>query len=169
MLSQRTEERDADSQYWVDRSRPIYFLLQCADYKWCCGDGSNCCGNSFQAEIGTLVLPSATLTITISASATEIPTSSVPNPLNCPKNKGTVIGAAVGVVLGVALLATLAALWFVSRRQSQHVGYTGPPNIEGSSRPQGYGGIKTSKEERTGPVHEFDSSQPVGELPNTRY
>jgi hypothetical protein len=115
----------------VDRSMTIYAFLQCADYKWCCGDirGPNCCNDAFQAKIGTLVLPSATSTVPISASATGICTSSVSNPLNCPKDKSTVVGAAVGATLGVALLAALSALWFVHHRQSEHVG---------SSRPEGY-------------------------------
>ncbi|KAL5363269.1 hypothetical protein BJX96DRAFT_155449 [Aspergillus floccosus] len=106
------------------KSNTAIWLLPCTSSgkdRWCCSeDGSDCCSNDFQLDIGQLVLPAtnstsspsnstlvATVTSTIHATIQADSDSSSPNV--------TAVGAGVGVGLGACLIGTIAALWFQRR------------------------------------------------------
>lgn len=94
---------------------------------WCCrGEGeASCCNEAFETDVGVLLLP----TVTMSASQTTATTSLASNSpsltcsSSCPqptKDNSTVVGGAVGGVLGAALLASLGTLAWRERTRPKH-------------------------------------------------
>lgn len=83
---------------------------------WCCrklGDPNSCCNSTFQAAIGTVMLPTA-------SSAIQTPTvTPSANHFDCPSDKSTIVGASVGAPLGLALLIAVAALLYRGKRKAK--------------------------------------------------
>ncbi|KAI9811054.1 MAG: hypothetical protein M1827_005636 [Pycnora praestabilis] len=107
-------------------------LLACDDRygTWCCAYDGNCCNSTYNPDFGSLlgIMPSTSGSTTITSAATAtLSTSSATSTSTsiCPptaapaskSNTSTIIGAAVGVPLGVIALAALSLLFFRERKR----------------------------------------------------
>ncbi|PLB45020.1 hypothetical protein P170DRAFT_458610 [Aspergillus steynii IBT 23096] len=104
-------------------------VLPCPRYSnrhWCCSsNGSDCCDNAFEMDMGTLMLPSDNAPTTVSgkvSTSTATVFSTVTSKIKTPgggsdedKQKTTLVGAGVGAGLGACILAMAGALWFQRR------------------------------------------------------
>jgi hypothetical protein len=94
-------------------------LQSCSDNQWCCrapGEAS-CCDKAFVTNVGQLILPTATISVSgsqtkIYTPAPTVSTSHCSAP-ECPaftKDRSALVGGVVGAVLGAALLTSLGVL-----------------------------------------------------------
>ncbi|KAK1142418.1 hypothetical protein N8T08_007970 [Aspergillus melleus] len=104
-------------------------ILPCTNISnkhWCCSpSGSDCCGNAFEMDMGTLMLPSDDAPTTVSgkvmtSTATVFSTVTskiMPSGMQSEDDdqKATIVGAGVGAGLGACILAMTGALWFQRR------------------------------------------------------
>jgi hypothetical protein len=91
---------------------------------WCCREpgASDCCSNSFLANVGVLLRETQSITTVNTATATPsgivqtvtVTTTQTSDATGaaCPNDSTTVIGASVGASLGVILLASLMVLFW---------------------------------------------------------
>merc|ERR1712000_573226 len=101
----------------------VYNVLQCDRTTFCCRAASNttnCCSDDSATgtfDIGTLMLPTATMTRT-SIDEKECPKETeCPKEKECPKDNTSIVGGAVGGVLGIALLVALVTTVFIWKRK----------------------------------------------------
>lgn len=134
--TRRYEAIDIETESKSSNDQPqSYNVLQCNQGShYCCrevDDTKNCCDgpNTFSANIGKLLLPTKTISVsgTGTAAVTTTPTSDSSSQKDtsdskCPKNNTAVVGGAVGGVLGVALLAALGTIAALTLRKPKNTG-----------------------------------------------
>lgn len=113
----------------ADNSQSV--VQSCSDTgtgTWCCraeGEAS-CCSNAFETDVGVLLLPTVTISVSGTVTAASIGSNSPSATCSssvCPqpgKDKSGVVGGAVGAVLGVALLASLGMLAWRERTRPKY-------------------------------------------------
>lgn len=140
----------------------VWNILPCNTGKFCCRDSrsdKNCCDDDnaiINLDIGTLNLPTRTLTLSGAASATAASATSTTSTTSsvqatstaacdksagslgdkqCPADNTAVVGGAVGGILGAALIASVIAIIFLLRRRpsanaaAQQQQYQEPPKV----------------------------------------
>jgi len=150
-------------QICTGRNASVYQLIPCPNGLWCCtagNSGVDCCDAAFALTLGQVVQPSgsvasnsgqcsatSTATSTTSPSQQTCTTCSISSS-SCPKNNTTAVGASLGAVLGVTLVAAIVAVCLLLRQiqklkraeatvpahriQNQSVGYVGRQEIDGN-------------------------------------
>lgn len=134
---------DATTSWGGGSKVPIWNVLQCKPGVYCCRadkDDANCCSNTtvlLTTTIGTLLVSATNTanttdaeTVTVTSAATAGITQSGNDTAAvaaCPKNNSAIIGGAVGGTLGLALLASLGALGFMTKRWEDRVSSSAAP------------------------------------------
>jgi hypothetical protein len=154
-------------------------LQTCNDTQgtWCCREpgASDCCGNSFSANIGVLLRETQSITTVTASTATPsgiVQTVTVTTTqtsdatwVACPKDSTTVVGASVGASLGVALLASLMVLFWREKtrpaREQQHEAGFGQEHVPVESNSM-HKGLMPPVDSQYSMAHELhDGSRPV--------